>query len=51
MADPLELIEKKRAELEQTKAQYIRNIDAVDGALQVLDELEKALKDENQISD
>lgn len=47
--DALKLIETKRAELESRRAQILRDIDAIDGALQILDELTKELSDENKI--
>ena len=48
----LALIEQKFSELESRRAQVLRDLDAIDGALQILDELKKELKpDESKISD
>ena len=48
---PLEIIEQKSNELISRRAQVLRDIDAIDGALQILDELRKELKpDEDKIS-
>jgi hypothetical protein len=47
---PLELIEKKRQELQTQLLHAQADVYAMQGALQVLDELEKELvSDENQI--
>jgi hypothetical protein len=49
--DPLELIERKRQELEARRGQILRDLDAISGALQILDELQKELSNENQVSE
>lgn len=49
--DALELIEAKRAELETRRAQVLRDLDAMTGAIQILDELAKELSNADQISD
>lgn len=51
MMDALELIEEKYNSLVARRAQVLRDLDALDGALQILDELRKELKpDESKIS-
>ena len=50
--NPLELIEKKYNDLAARRAQVLRDLDAIDGALQILEELREEMnRDENQISD
>jgi hypothetical protein len=45
----LELIDAKVKELETRRGQLLRDLDAIDGALQILDELKKELSNENKI--
>lgn len=47
----LDLIKQKRDELEQRLEQAQADLYAMQGALQVLEELEKELRNENQVSD
>jgi hypothetical protein len=49
--DALELIEAKSAELTTRRAQVLRDLDAIDGALQILDELRKELSNESEIQE
>jgi hypothetical protein len=47
--DALDLIAQKRDELQTRRGQLLRDLDAITGALQILDELEKELNNVSEI--